>query len=197
VNPALRALPHLITFFRLLSAPVIVWLMVSKQYRAALVWVLLAGISDWLDGYTARKLKLAGQLGVVLDPLADKILLVTVFTALGILGLVPLWMLALAIGRDLVIVAGAGLVRILRGPRKFLPTMLGKVSTFFQIVLVLLALLYAAFPYDFLQLLKWAALVLSALFTALSGFDYVRIGIGMAHEKAGDRELRNAAQKLH
>jgi cardiolipin synthase (CMP-forming) len=92
-------------------------------------------------------------------------------------------MLTLVIGRDLVIVIGALLVRLLRGVRKFLPSTVGKVSTFFQIVLVLLALLYAAFPFQAFLWLKCTALWLSAFFTALSGSDYVRRGILMARRR--------------
>ncbi len=179
----LRALPHLITLFRLFSAPVIVWLLVERKYTSALAWTILAGLSDWLDGYSARKLNVSGQIGVVLDPLADKVLLVVVFVALSVLGMITLWMLALAIGRDLVIVIGAALIRVFRGVRKFTPTMWGKVSTFFQIMLVLLALSYAALPYEIVRWLKLTALVLSAFFTAASGLDYVEIGIRMARRK--------------
>jgi cardiolipin synthase len=166
-----------------LCAPFIAWLLYSSHFRAALILLFLAALSDWFDGFTARRLNSAGQLGVILDPLADKVLLVTLFVALGVLRLIPLWMLSLAVGRDLVIVIGALLVRLLRGTRKFLPSTLGKVSTFFQIVLVLLALLYAAFPLQILLWLKYTALCLSAFFTALSGFDYVRRGILIARRR--------------
>jgi cardiolipin synthase len=192
-----RSLPHLITLFRLLCTPLVVWLLLRAHYAAALGTVVLAGVSDWLDGYAARRLKLAGQFGVIFDPLADKVLLVALFVALGLLGMIPLWMLGLAIGRDLVIVVGAGLIRIFRGARKFLPTMLGKVSTFFQIVLVLLALLFAAFPLEALGWLKITAVALSALFTAWSGIDYVRIGIGMARQRAPVPQVDNTAQNMH
>ena len=193
----MRALPHLITLFRLLVTPVIVWLLVRGEYRAALATVVLAGVSDWLDGYAARLLKLSGQFGVVFDPLADKVLLVALFFALGLLGMIPLWMLWLAVGRDLVIVGGAALVRKYRGPRKFRPTILGKVSTFFQIVLVLLALSFAAYPFEIVRWLLITALALSALFTAWSGIDYVRIGIEMAREPRAVREADRTGQNLH
>ena len=179
----MRAIPHLVTLFRLLCSPLIAWLLIASHFRLALVFILLAGISDWLDGWAARQLDAAGHLGVILDPLADKILLVTLFVVLGFLRLIPLWMFALVIGRDLVIVFGAFLVRTLRGVKKFLPTMLGKVSTFFQIVLVLLTVSFAAFPYKLLFWLNFTALVLSALFTFLSGADYIRIGIQMARRR--------------
>ena len=180
----LRALPHLITLLRVFCSPLIAWLLVTSRFRWAVAAILFAGITDFLDGYTARQVKSSGQLGVVLDPLADKVLLVTLFVVLGVLRLIPLWMLGLAIVRDLVIVIGAWLVRIFRGRRKFLPTTLGKVSTFFQIVLVFLVVCCAAFPSRILQGLALTALILSAIFTAWSGLDYVRIGIGMAREKA-------------
>ena len=145
--------------------------------------LIFAGLSDWFDGFAARYLNVSGQLGVILDPLADKVLLVTLFIVLGLLRLIPIWMLALAVIRDLVIVIGALLVRILRGVRKFLPSTLGKVSTFFQIVLVLMALFYAAFPLRGFLYLKYTALLLSALFTVISGLDYVRLGIQIARRR--------------
>jgi cardiolipin synthase len=89
-------------------------------------------------------------------------------------------MLLLALIRDLVIVIGALLLRVFRNIRKFLPSMLGKVSTFFQIMLVLMVLLDAAFPEPVFRLLRVAALILAALFTILSGLDYIRRGIAMA-----------------
>ncbi len=179
----MRAIPHLITLFRLLCAPVIAWVLYTLRFREALILLFFAGLSDWFDGFAARRLNSAGHLGVILDPLADKVLLVTLFIMLGILRIIPLWMLALVIGRDLVIVIGALLVRLLRGVRKFLPSTLGKVSTFFQILLVLLALLYAAFPVQVFLWLKYTALWLTAFFTALSGSDYVRRGILMARRR--------------
>ena len=144
---------------------------------------LAAGLTDWFDGYAARRLKAGGAVGVVLDPLADKTLLVTLFVVLGVLRLIPLWLLALVIGRDLIIVSGALLLRIFRGRQQFVPSTLGKVSTFFQIVLVLLVLLVAAFPYPLFRWLGYLALLLAALFTSLSGLDYIRLGIQIARRR--------------
>ena len=158
-------------------------LLVEARFRSALTLVFLAGVSDWVDGFAARRLKASGQLGVVLDPLADKVLLVTLFVVLGVLRLIPAWMFWLVIGRDLVIVFGALLVRIYRGVQKFLPSPLGKVSTFFQITLVLLTLVYAAFPLEIFLWLKYTAIVLAGIFTLLSGLEYVRLGIDMARRR--------------
>ena len=172
----MRALPHLITLLRLLATPVDCLAAGAGGYRAALAMVVLAGVTDWLDGFAARLLKLSGQFGVVFDPLADKVLLVTLFFALGLLGLIPLWMLCLAVGRDLVIVGGAALVRNYRGPRKFRPTLLGKVSTFFQIVLVLLALSFAAYPLRSCLAADHGTGPERAVY-GLERHDYVRLGI--------------------
>jgi cardiolipin synthase len=174
---------------RLFAAPFVAWLLYTGSYRAALLVLLAAGLTDWLDGYTARKLHATDrlgrtraheQLGVILDPLADKVLLVVVFVAMGLLGLLPLWLFLLVVGRDLVIVTGSLLLRLLRNRREFVPSLLGKVSTFFQILVALLAVVAAAFPYPLIGWLKNTGVLLTAIFTLLSGLDYVRQGIRMA-----------------
>jgi cardiolipin synthase (CMP-forming) len=173
----LRLLPHFLTLLRLLASPFLAWLIVQSRFIEALLVVGFAGVTDWLDGYTARRLDAVGELGIVLDPMADKVMLVTLFFALTYAGLIPFWMLALVMGRDLVIVIGSLLLWTFRSVKKFMPSMAGKVSTFFQIVFVLLVLLHAAFPVAFLRWLEMLALVLTGLFTVWSGYGYVRLGI--------------------
>lgn len=180
----MRWLPDAITIVRLLSAPLLAWLILQARFAEALVVIVLAGISDWLDGFAARRFGTSGQLGVVLDPLADKILLVTLFIVLTAVRLLPTWLLLLVLGRDVVIVLGALVLRLLRGPQQFLPSLLGKISTFFQIMLVLHVLLYAVFPHEVFSLLRSAAIVLTALFTGLSGVDYIKRGWQMAASPA-------------
>lgn len=158
--------------------------MADGLYRQALIVVVVAGLSDWLDGFSARKLNASGKTGVILDPMADKILLVVLFVQLALSNLIPVWMLALAVTRDVVIVLGALLIRMVRNVRRFFPSIWGKVSTFFQIVLILMVLLEAAFPREILYALQQTALFLSAFFTALSGVDYVRRGIEMLSRPA-------------
>ncbi len=177
-------LPNLISLARLLAGPVVAWLLYVGRYREALFLLLLAGASDWLDGYAARKLGVSDHLGVVLDPLADKVLMVAVFVSLGLLQLIPWWLFVSVIVRDLVIVVGALLLRRLRNRREFLPSVLGKVSTFYQILLALLAVVYAAYPYEAVEIWKVTGVILTAIFTLLSGLDYVRQGIQMTREPA-------------
>ena len=189
----LRHLPNFITSLRILASPILAWLLVAGRFREALGVVFLAGISDGLDGYAARKLGARGQTGTILDPLADKAMLVTLFVVLGIIGRIPIWLLLLVIIRDLVIVTGAILLRVLRGFRKFLPTKMGKVSTFFQIILVGFVLLQAACPNRIVFFLEQVALGLTALFTAWSGLDYVRKGCQMAGWIPGGEKFMTAS----
>jgi cardiolipin synthase len=161
---------------------VLVWLIVQQRLDAAIGVIVFAALTDWFDGYAARRLGSSGKTGLILDPMADKLMLVALFCALTYTRYIPWWFLVLALGRDLVVVIGALLVRLFRNVRTFPPKILGKVSTFFQIVYALLCLLWAAFPFRLLQWLDWTALVLATLFTVLSGIDYVRVGIRMASE---------------
>jgi cardiolipin synthase (CMP-forming) len=183
----LRQLPHLLTLIRLAAAPLLAWLLLQFRFREALAAALVAGLTDWFDGFAARRLHVSGRIGVVLDPLADKTLLVTLFLAIGYIRLLPQWLIYLVIGRDVMIVVGAVALRFLRGIRKFLPSTLGKISTFFQILLVLLVLVHACFRYDVLLWLQNIALLLCALFTAASGLDYIRRGVEMSQTEGGGR----------
>jgi cardiolipin synthase len=165
---------------RVLAAPVVAWLLYTSSYRTALLVLLVAGVTDWLDGYAARKLGMSNRLGIVLDPLADKILLFVVFVTMGLLALIPRWLFVLVVVRDLVIVTGSLLLRLLRNRREFVPSLLGKMSTFFQLLLALLALVQAAFPYRIIEAMTITGVFLAAIYTLVSGLDYVRQGIQMA-----------------
>jgi cardiolipin synthase len=177
--------PNLISAARMASAPLAGWLVLEHRFGAALVLTFLAGFSDWLDGWAARHLS-NGQTkaGAVLDPMADKALLVILFLCCGPAGLIPIWLVLLVMGRDLVIVGGASLILWRRGPMRFLPLAIGKVSTFFQILSVLLVLLYGvggpAFASGAFRLVKDLALAETAFFTAVSGMAYIRRGIEIA-----------------
>ena len=176
----MRLVPNALTLFRLAAAPFLAWLLLSRAFRPALFLALIAGLSDWFDGFTARRLGVTGRTGAVLDPAADKTLLVTLFLVLGVTGRIPVWMVALAVARDVVIVTGVFLLWALRGIRHFSPAPLGKISTFFQILLVLLTLVCAAYPNGLHAVVVRISLLLSAVFTVLSGADYVRRGFMLA-----------------
>jgi len=177
-------LPNLISLLRLVSAPYVAWLLYTRHYRTALFALLLAGLTDWLDGWSARKLNMVNPLGIILDPLADKVLLVVVFVTMGLLDLIPFWLFVLVVVRDLVIVSGAMLLRVLRNRQEFVPSIMGKISTFFQLLLSLLALVHAGFPYRIIDGMKVTGVILTAMFTIWSGVEYVQLGIRMARMPA-------------
>ncbi|MER2264269.1 CDP-alcohol phosphatidyltransferase family protein [Methylobacterium oxalidis] len=133
-------LPNLITFGRLVLVPVILVLIGQGAWGAALALFLVAGASDALDGFLAKRFGLQSELGAILDPLADKALLVSVFVALTAAGALPAWLLAVVIGRDLAVLGAIGLARL--GGRRLAirPLRIGKLSTAAQIGLSTLVL---------------------------------------------------------
>lgn len=182
-------IPNVISAVRLAAAPLAGWLVWEHRFGQALTIVFLAALSDWLDGWAARHVPGGPtKLGTVLDPMADKALLVTLFVCGGPAGLIPVWLVCLVLGRDLVIVLGSLLIVWRRGPRPFLPLTVGKMSTFFQVLSVLLVLLYGlggpVLASGAFRLCKDLALAETAFFTALSGAAYVRRGIEIAQRKA-------------
>lgn len=134
---ALAWLPNAITATRILLALPLYWMLRESRFDIALAIAAVAGISDGLDGWLAKRYGWVSRLGAMLDPLADKLLLFACFLGLGAGGHLPLWLVALVIGRDAVIVAGALAYRALIGPFEAAPSRLSKLTTFLQIVLVL------------------------------------------------------------
>lgn len=129
-------LPNLITLARLLSVPLTIWLIFSERYGAAF-WVFVgAGVSDALDGYIAKRFDRRTRLGAMLDPAADKAMLVGVYVTLGLAGQLPSWLVALVVLRDVLIVLGFFLVPATAGQRQLGPLYISKVNTLVQIALV-------------------------------------------------------------
>lgn len=121
-------------------APVL-WALLTQQFAIALILFAIAGFSDGLDGFLAKNYHWESRLGSILDPLADKLLLVVSFAALVWLTLLPMWLLWLVLARDLMIIVGAAAYHYWVGPYKLLPLWSSKVSTVLQIALVLLVIL--------------------------------------------------------
>lgn len=176
----MRYLPNFLSFLRLLAAPVVAWLAVRQRFDLVLMVLVPAALTDWLDGYAARLLGVSGELGAYLDPAADKILLVVSFVSLGVVGQIPMWLVWLVLGRDVVIVTGIILLWLLRNRTEFPPLLSGKISTFFQIVTVLVVLLDTVFEIHSVAILRQIGIVLTAFFTGFSGINYVRRGIVMS-----------------
>lgn len=132
--------PNTLTMFRVLLAPVLVYLLLNHAYAQALVVFLLAGASDGLDGFLARRLNQRTAFGAVLDPVADKLVILSTLLMLAAAALLPLWVVAAILGRDVIIIGGAAAYRWLRGGLEVAPTLLGKAHTFLEFGMLSLVL---------------------------------------------------------
>jgi cardiolipin synthase (CMP-forming) len=167
----LRQLPNTISVFRILLVFPIIYLLLQQQYQQALVLFLIAGVSDGVDGFLAKHYGWQTWLGGVLDPLADKFLLVSCFIALAWVGRLPWWLVSLVMLRDIIIIAGATLYYFRVDRIEAQPTFLSKFNTVSQIGLVLLVILGEMLPVPAWPLKLMIAFV--ALTTVSSGIDYV------------------------
>ena len=165
-------IPNMISVFRLLAVPLIVWLITIQQFSLAFWLFLLAGLSDGVDGFIAKHFNQATELGAYLDPIADKVMLVAVFLTLGIQGLLPLWLIILVISRDLLIVGAVILSWVLHQPIAMKPLMVSKANTVAQILLVCLVMAALAFELE-IGLAILLTVLLTAALTLLSTFAYL------------------------
>ena len=169
---SLRWLPNAISILRIALVPPVVWLMLDNRFEQAIILFFIAGFSDGLDGWLAKRFGWHTRLGGILDPLADKLLVASAFITLVCSGLVPLWLAAVVILRDVVIVGGATAYNFLIGPVEGEPTRISKLNTAFELLYVLLVLSRAAFawpPQVVITVLGAAVLVT----VVVSGIDYV------------------------
>lgn len=169
-----RDIPNLITIIRVLLVAPLIWYLAVERYAAALAVALVAGVSDALDGFLAKRYGWESRIGGILDPIADKLLLVGSFIMLGFAGLIPVWLVVLVLLRDLVIVVGAALFQALIARLEPEPSPISKINTTFQILLVLAVLLdqvIEAFPAD----LVTGIVLVTAATTLASGAHYVWI----------------------
>jgi cardiolipin synthase len=149
------SIPNIITLGRILLVPFIVWAIASSQMEIAFAIFIIAGVSDAVDGFLAKRFDMASELGALLDPVADKALLVSIYVSLGIWGAVPRWIVILVVSRDIMIV-GAVIVSWLYGkPIPMKPLMVSKLNTaaqvaFAALVLAALGFGFAPSPYDYI-----------------------------------------------
>jgi len=167
-----RHLPNLICLFRLLLIWPITVALQEGRHLAALGLFVVAAVSDGLDGFLAKRFNWTSELGKFLDPIADKLLLIVVFVQTAWLGLVPWWLTAAVVARDVLIGLGALVFRLWFGPLHGRPTVISKVNTAAQLVYVVLVLLAAAVGVPPREILDACALVTFAT-TVLSGAHYV------------------------
>jgi len=127
------SIPNLITLARILLVPVVVWAIASHAMWLAFVLFLVAGVSDAIDGFLAKRFGMTTELGAYLDPLADKALIVSIYLTLGINGDIPLWLVILVVSRDILIVGGIILSWLMDNPLTIKPLWVSKLNTVAQI----------------------------------------------------------------
>ena len=173
----IRHLPNLISLLRVALVPPAGWLLWTGEYRGAFALVLIAALSDALDGEVARRFDLRTRFGEVLDPLADKLLVAVVVLILLLQGLLPMWLVGIVLLRDVVILGGAAAYGMLFARVEIAPSMVSKINTIAQLTMVIILLIVLA---EFPLLSAWLDVLLDpwifvgvAVLTAWSGIDYV------------------------
>jgi cardiolipin synthase len=174
--------PNVLTVFRMVLIPVFVSLLFYQRFLLALCVFVTAGLTDGLDGLLARRFNQKSQLGTILDPIADKLMLVTAFIVLSMRSVfpppipshlpVPFWVTVAVISRDVFIIVGAAAINIVTGFRGFRPSLLGKINTTVQIVAIGIIMLAASVPYGTGYYLPTLYVTVFS-FAVLSGAHYV------------------------
>jgi cardiolipin synthase len=167
------SIPNLITLGRILLVPVVVWAIASNQMMVAFVLFLAAGVSDAVDGFLAKRFGMTSEIGTYLDPLADKVLIVSIYVSLGIVDALPRWLVILVVSRDLLIVGGILLSWLVGKRIAIRPHIVSKANTAAQIVLAGLVLAALGLRFEAGAVLT-LTMVLVALLTLSSIAVYVR-----------------------
>lgn len=165
--------PNQLTLLRMVFLPFIVNSLVDNHYQTAMILFILAGLSDGLDGFLARTLHQQSMLGQYLDPIADKLLLSTMFMVLSILHKIPWKFTVLVFSRDVSILGVGTVLYAIAGLRDFRPSIFGKANTLAQVVTVVFVMLMVIYPARWVYLVRWAGLRATFTFTILSALHYI------------------------
>lgn len=180
-----RWLPNLLTLVRFPLTPWVAVSILRGAHLEALVLLAAAGLTDGLDGWAARRMGAVTRLGAMLDPVADKFLLVTVYVSLGAAGLIPVWLVWMVVARDVLILAFAAAAMALGKARRFEPSVWGKLSTLVQIVTGVVVI--AAQVFSSAVLAWWSDILpaLTAVTTAWSGIHYAWLALSRQDPAGG------------
>jgi cardiolipin synthase len=161
------SIPNLISLGRIILVPIVVWTIILGEMRGAFFLFLAAGVSDAVDGFLAKRFRMASELGAYLDPLADKALIVSIYVALGVAGALPISLVILVVSRDIMIISGFMLSWLVGKPMPIKPLPVSKANTVAQIFLATLVLAEHGFSFD-AALVSNIAVGLVAILTLLS-----------------------------
>ncbi len=166
-------IPNFITVGRVILVPIVFWLLVSGRVQAAFYTFVVAGISDAVDGYLAKRFGWTTELGAYLDPLADKLLLVSIFVAMGVMGEMPSWLVIGVVTRDIMIIAAVMLSWLMDHPVRIRPLAVSKANTAAQLVLASTVLADVGFGLGLITL-RWILVWTTAVLTLASLAAYMR-----------------------
>jgi cardiolipin synthase len=165
-------LPNFITVGRIFTVPIMIWLIVTGNLAYAFVLFVIAGFSDALDGFLARRFNWQTELGAYLDPIADKMMLTSVYATLTFHGYMPIWLGILVVSRDMLIIGAVVLAWLLQRGMEIRPLLIGKINTGLQIALAAAILAENGFGLGWMPAI-WPLLWVTGLLTALSAFFYL------------------------
>ncbi len=169
----LRHIPNAITFARIFAMIPLVWFMLEKNYEVSFYIAMVAGFSDLLDGFLAKRFGWEGWLGGILDPLADKFMMLCCFLVFAVQNIIPNWLLIVVLARDVVIVTGTTLYHFtVDKMQKTQPSLLSKTNTALQILLIVVVLAHYSI-YQFNESILQGLIYLVTFFTVISGLHYV------------------------
>jgi cardiolipin synthase (CMP-forming) len=176
------SIPNILTLLRILLTPLFIILLLRHLYPQGLLVFALAGISDALDGFIARYFNQRTRLGAYLDPLADKLLLVSALVCLAVLKVLPAWLAVIVITRDVIIVLGIAILTITEMPYEVEPSIVSKCTTTVQLLTIAAILLHQSFGLLSAALtpLYW----ITACLTILSGLHYIYLGMVILQEES-------------
>ncbi|HZE70289.1 MAG TPA: CDP-alcohol phosphatidyltransferase family protein [Pyrinomonadaceae bacterium] len=204
ISSRIVTLPNILTIFRMVLIPVFVTLVFYQRFPWALAVFVVAGVTDFFDGLLARRFDQRSSLGTILDPVADKLMMVTAFVVLSLRSVyphpipphlpVPFWVTVTVISRDVFIVVGAAAINIMTGFRGFRPSWLGKISTTVQIVAIAAILFAASFPFATGYYLPTVYSTVFA-FSVLSGLHYVFFASKLLNEARSPGESSAISEK--
>jgi cardiolipin synthase len=175
------SIPNILTLLRILLTPLFVILLLRREYPQGLLVFALAGVSDALDGFIARCFNQRTQLGAYLDPLADKLLLVSAFVCLGVLEVLPAWVAVVVVARDIIIVLGIAILTIIEKPYEVRPSMVSKCTTAVQLLTIVIILCHQSFGLLAVALTPLYGFV--AGLTIFSGLHYIYLGMVILQEE--------------
>jgi cardiolipin synthase len=181
-------IPNFLTVLRIVLVPVIVILLIQGQFANALLCFIIAGVTDGLDGMLARSLGQTTVVGAYLDPLADKILVISMYATLAVIGVIPGWLAVIVISRDFIILGGILVLTLMSVNIEVKPSFVSKINTMIQIITIFVALLLKAggTEADFREVFVFVCW-LTAIFTVISGGDYLLKGMRIINRGDGDR----------